>query len=135
MPKTIVQKIVFKNTSPGELYELYMDAKKHSEVTGAPAKITNKEGARYSAHDNYINGKTLQLLKDRLIVQTWRASNWLQDDIDSTFIINLHPKGENVEVHMIHANVPDYDFKNLKEGWHDFYWKPWKTYLKKKAKA
>ncbi len=30
MPKTIKQKIVFKNTKPKDLYDLYMDSKKHS---------------------------------------------------------------------------------------------------------
>ena len=32
MTKTIVQKITFKNTTTDELYKLYMDEQKHSEV-------------------------------------------------------------------------------------------------------
>ena len=39
MVKTITQKVVFKNTTPQQLYELYMDAKKHTESTGVPANI------------------------------------------------------------------------------------------------
>lgn len=50
MPKNIVQKVVFKNTTPKALYELYMDSKKHSVATGAPAKISAKEGGKFSAH-------------------------------------------------------------------------------------
>jgi hypothetical protein len=53
-----------------------MDSKKHSIATGAPANISPKERGRYSAHDNYIKGKNLQLVKNKLMVQTWRESGW-----------------------------------------------------------
>lgn len=62
MSKTIYQKIIFKNSNTKELYDLYMDSKKHSIATGAPANISPKEGGRYSAYGNYIKGKNLQLL-------------------------------------------------------------------------
>ena len=129
MPKTIVQKIVFKNTSPKDLYDLYMNAKKHSVATGAPAKISSKEGGTYSAHDGYITGKNLQLVKDKLIVQTWRADSWNKDDTDSIFIIRLEPKGNNVVLYAIHANIPDEHAESIGKGWHDHYWEPWKKYL------
>jgi len=70
MSKTITQKIVFKNTKPQQLYDLYMNAKRHSVATGAPAKISTKKGGKYSAHNGYITGENLQLIKNRLIVQT-----------------------------------------------------------------
>lgn len=69
MPNTIYQKIIFRNTNAKDLYSLYMDSKKHSIATGAYANISPKEGGRYSAHDNYIKGKNLQLIKNSLIVQ------------------------------------------------------------------
>ena len=50
MAKTIIQKVLFKNTTPATLYELYVNAKKHSMVTGDAAKITSKVGAKFSAH-------------------------------------------------------------------------------------
>jgi activator of HSP90 ATPase len=129
MPKTIVQKVVFKNTTPGVLYNLYMDEKKHSMVTGAPAQISSKEGGKYSAHGGYIEGKNLHLVKGKLIVQTWRASDWSPKDADSTFIINLEQKGKNVVLHAIHANVPDKHAGHLDKGWHVHYWNPWKQVL------
>jgi len=39
MTKTIVQSVKFHAT-PEELFELYLDAKKHSAATGAPLKIS-----------------------------------------------------------------------------------------------
>jgi hypothetical protein len=93
MSKTIIQDVVFKNTTPKALYELYIDGEKHSIATGAPANISAKEGSEYSAHSGYITGKTLQLVKNKLIVQSWRAQSWSADDIDSTFIIYLEATG------------------------------------------
>jgi activator of HSP90 ATPase len=106
-----------------------MDSKKHTAATGAPAKISTKEGGKYSAHSGYMTGKNLQLIKDRLIVQSWRASDWRKDTVDSTFIINLELKGKDTVLHCIHANVPDEQAKDLDEGWHTYYWEPWKNYL------
>lgn len=129
MPRTIVQEVVFKNTTTKDLYDLYMNAKKHSAATGAPAKISAKEGSSFSVHNGYITGKNLQLLKNKLIVQTWRAKDWKKEDIDSTFIIALQTKGKDVVLQAVHANVPDNQAKGIDKGWHDFYWEPWKKYL------
>ena len=129
MAKTITQKVVFKNTSAKTLYALYMDAKKHALVTGAPAKITAKAGSSYSAHDGYIKGKNLQLIKDKLIVQTWRGADWAKSDLDSTFIINFEQKAKDVILHVTHANLPDKHAADINKGWHDCYWKPWKQHL------
>lgn len=132
MSTTIVQKVVFKNTTPKVLYDLYMNAKKHSMVTGGPAVISAKEGTGYSAHGGYITGKNLRLVKDKLIVQTWRGKDWDKEDVDSTFIIHLEPKGKDVVLHAIHANIPDKHSKHMDKGWHDHYWTPWKQHLASK---
>ena len=129
MPQTIVQTVVFKNTTPKDIYGLYMDEKKHAIATGAPAKITAKEGGTYSAHNGYIKGKNLRLVKDKMIVQTWRAQDWDRTDLDSTFIISLQPKGKDVILQAVHANVPDKHAKGIDKGWHTHYWDPWKKYL------
>ena len=60
MAKTIIQKIVFKNIPIATLYNTYMNAKEHSASVGVIAKIQNKEGAKFSAHDSYVvTGKNL----------------------------------------------------------------------------
>jgi len=46
MSKTIQQKILFKNTAANDLYDLYMNQKKHTAVIGGEVKISEKEGTR-----------------------------------------------------------------------------------------
>lgn len=130
MTKTIVQKITFKNTTTDELYKLYMDEQKHSEVTGSKAKIKQKEGTNFVVYDGYIIGRNIQLINNSLIVQSWRASDWDDSDIDSTFIIYFIQHDEDVVVSVVHANLPIQHAESISKGWHEFYWKPWKLYLK-----
>lgn len=129
MTKTIVQDVLFTGTAPKDLYEIYMNASNHSKATGAPAEITDTEGSSYSAHSGYITGRNLQLIKNKLIVQTWRAQSWSKDDIDSTFIIHFEQMGDDTMLHAIHANVPDNAFDGLDAGWHKMYWEPFKLFL------
>lgn len=129
MAKAIIHKILFKDTSPEVLYHLYMDAKLHTIVTGAPAKISKKVGGSFSAHGDYISGKNLHLVKNELIVQTWRAVDWDKAVPDSIFIITLEPKANDTVLHAVHANLPDKAMADIDKGWHKHYWKPWKQYL------
>jgi activator of HSP90 ATPase len=129
MAKTFSQKVVFKNTTPKAVYDLYMNPKKHAMISAAPATISSKVGGKYSVFGGYIQGKNLHLVKDKLIVQTWRAEGWDKNDVDSTFIISLEPKGKDVVLQAIHANVPDMHSASLEKGWHDHYWNPWKQHL------
>jgi len=131
MTKTILQKVVFKNTTAKALYEMYMDAKKHSIATGGPVKITAKEGDKYMVYDGYVTGKNLQLIKNKLIVQTWRASDWTKEDMDSTLVLAFGEAGNDAYVYMTHANVPERQYDSIKKGWDTYYWKPWKKILGK----
>ena len=71
-------------------------------------------------------------MKDKLIVQSWRAADWSKNNIDSTFILSFEQKKNDAVLTMVHANVPDNQAANLKGGWNDFYWQPWKKYLAEK---
>jgi len=129
MAKTIIQKVVFKNTTPQQLYELYMDAKKHTAVTGWPTKISNKEGAKFDSGGSYITGKNLLLVKNKLIAQSWRGADWSKDDLDSIFLLTFEQKGKDAILNMVHANVPDKHATSIKKGWDTYYWNRWKLYL------
>jgi activator of HSP90 ATPase len=129
MAKTIVQKVLFKNTTPKALYDLYVNPKKHAMISGAPATISAKEGAKFSLFGGYFTGKNLHTIKDQLIVQSWRGAEWAKTDADSVFSIHLEPKGKDVVLLATHANVPDKNEASLAKGWNEHYWNPWKQHL------
>src|SRR5258705_11572713 len=126
MAKTLTQRVVFKGVPAAALYNTYINAKEHSKSIGIPVDIRDKEGTRFKTHDGYISGNNLQLVKDRLIVQNWRASEWSQSDLDSTFVLSSEQAGNDGIVNMVHANIPEKHYAGIKDGWNTYYWKTWK---------
>jgi activator of HSP90 ATPase len=127
MPPVIQQSARFR-TTPHELFNLYMDAGKHSLVTGAKAKISRKAGASWSAFNGMIGGKNLFILPSQMIVQAWRAPSWKKQDW-SILVLRFSKVAGGSQIDLIHAGVPAYDQKGVRAGWPKFYWKPWKKYL------
>ena len=65
-----------------------------------------------------------------MIIQSWRGSDWNKSDLDSTLILTFKQEGKGSILEMTHANIPDVYAKSIKKGWSDYYWKPWKAFLK-----
>jgi activator of HSP90 ATPase len=126
--KTFVQKVLFKAT-PKEMYEIFMNPKKHSEATGGKATGNGKVGGSFTAWDGYIRGKNLALVPGRLVVQTWRNKEFKAKDHDSLFIVTLEKTSDGTLLTMTHTALPDHQ-SGVEKGWHDFYWTPIKKYLR-----
>lgn len=129
MSKTIQISITF-DVPPKVIYNLYMQADKHSAATGSKAKITKKVGERFTAGGSYIRGKNLHLVPNKMIVQTWRGKDWEKTDPDSILTIRLEPAGEGTKISLVHALVPDANADEIRKGWRSHYFKPWKAFLK-----
>ena len=127
--KTIVQKVKFKAT-PQELFDLYMDSKKHSEATGGKAVLSKNAGGSFLAWDGYIEGKNLVLVPGRLIVQAWRTSEFKKSDLDSVLVLTLEKAVGGSLLTMTHTAVPDAIAPHFNKGWKTHYWKPFEKYLK-----
>jgi activator of HSP90 ATPase len=130
MARTIFQAVLL-SAPPGELYAQYLNPRTHRVITGAPAKIGARRGAAFSAFGGTLTGRIMQLVPKRLIVQSWRASHWSREDLDSTLILSFHAQGRGGRIELVHANVPEHDFAGVSEGWHIYYWIPWRSYLRK----
>jgi len=70
---TIKQRIIIP-ADPEEVYEAFMDARRHSDFTGSKATCNPKVGGRFTAWDGYISGKNLELEKGKRIVQEWTTT-------------------------------------------------------------
>jgi activator of HSP90 ATPase len=127
MTPTIWQRVKF-SASPGTLFEMYMDSKKHAAATGAPAKLSRKVGGTWSAHGGAIGGKNLLIEPGRRIVQAWRAGFWKKDEF-SVLIMTFERAPGGAVVEIAHVGVPQHDQKGVRNGWPSFYWKRWKNYL------
>lgn len=129
MAKSIKQEKLF-DLPPNKLYKFYMDEKIHSKITGEKAKIGEKAGDTFSAFRGEVKGKLLHIKKNKLIVQTWRNKNWEKTDMDSivTLTFNENEDG-STRISLYQSNIPDDHLDAVKNGWNNFYWKPWKKFI------
>ena len=117
---------------PARLYRMYLDAKQHAAFTGAPVKIAPRAGAAFVAFGGALSGTILQLVPGRLIVQSWRSSEFGRRELDSTLVLTFWAHGRGGRIELTHVNVADSDFAGVSEGWSKYYFIPWRAYLEGK---
>ena len=109
-----------------------MDSKKHSKFTESKAKISREVGGIFSIYEGDINGKNIELIQDKKIVQEWRteSENWPKGYY-STITLILEPLDDGTLIKFTHFNIPEGDFESVKEGWDEYYWEPLKDMFEK----
>jgi len=127
MSRIIKQTVTFK-ASPHEVYEALMDSKKHAAFTGGKASISRSIGGKIAAYDNYIDGKNIELIPDKKIVQDWRAVDWPEGYYSRiTFIFTAVPEGTRMD--FTHTDLPEGTEDEFTQGWIDNYWEPMKRFF------
>jgi activator of HSP90 ATPase len=132
MTKPIVQSVTF-TASARELYDIYLDPKRHAAFTGGPVKISAKPGSKLDAFDGMLSGSMLVAIPGELIIQRWRSMNFKKTDPDSILVLSFSEDGKQGRIDMVHINVPTQDYKGVTEGWKKYYWTPLRAYLKTHA--
>ncbi len=113
---------------PSEIYNSWLDSVHHTKMTGGDAFMSLKEKENFSAWGGYIKGKNIELVQDKKIVQTWRTTDFKENDEDSELIIALAPTEKGTELTLIHRNIPDGQ-PDYKQGWEEHYFTPMSTYF------
>jgi activator of HSP90 ATPase len=128
--KDLHQSIKFKASSH-DLFDALMDSKKHTDFTGAEAKISRKVGGKFSAWDDWAEGKNLEIVPDKKIVQTWRGSDWPKGHYSTiTFEFKKMDKGTRLDFNQ--KGIPEEFYDDIAQGWNEWYWEKLKQYFKEK---
>ena len=114
-----------------DLYEAFMDSRKHAKFTGAPAKISAKEGGNFTAFSGALEGTTLELKPNKKIVQSWRSSEWPEGHYSRLTISFARAGRGKTRLTLTQSNIPNNDFEGVKKGWISFYWEPMAKMLEK----
>ena len=128
MPRTVTLALDLP-CPPARLYAMYLNPKIHAAITGTPVKIAARPGARFEAFGGALTGTILQVIPKRLIVQSWRSTQFGKRDLDSTLILSFFALDKGGRIELTHVNVADGDFGGVSEGWSKYYFVPWRTYL------
>ena len=116
------------DASPRQVYDAYLDSARHSRFTGQRARMSRREGGRFTAGDTYISGYNLELAPAQRIVQAWRASEWPEGSY-SILRLELRPRGKGTRLVVDHVGIPGKFRDGVDSGWNEFYWEPLKEYL------
>lgn len=133
MAKTLQQTVTFP-VPPEKLFDIYLDSKKHAAAINSRASITRKVGGAFSLFGGMLRGKNLAIVPGRMIVQTWRGSDWRKADADSILILTFSRARGGGRLSLVHANIPDRHYAHINRGWPKYYWKPWRAYLRRKGR-
>ena len=126
---TIKQTIIIPNASPKQVYDAYVDPKKHSEFTNSKATGKTVVGGKYTTWDGYIFGKYLVLEEGKRVVQEWTTTDWEEGYPTSKLELCFNAVPEGTQIVMVHINVPKLQASEVEQGWVEFYWDPLKEYF------
>lgn len=127
--RSIISQSVVLPAPAASLFEMYMDPVKHAAITGAPVTIGDQPGAPFQAFNGTLTGAMLHVIPRRLVIQSWRSTNFNDGDPDSTLILAFTPEFMNGRIDLVHLDVPVQDYQGVTEGWEAYYWDPWRRYL------
>lgn len=114
---------------PQKVYESWLDSEAHSEMTGGDALITDDVGDKFTAWDGYIWGTNLELIPHKFIKQTWRTSEFADDQENSIIEIHLKAHGDDgTQLTLNHYDLTENDHQ-YKQGWEDHYFTPMLAYF------
>jgi activator of HSP90 ATPase len=131
---TTIRQKTFVPATPDEVYDAFMDAKKHSAFTGSKATSDPKVGGEFTAWEGYISGKNIELERGKKILQEWSTTDWPDASPPSKLELTFKKTKGGTEILMIHSNVPPEQADDLAEGWVEFYWKPLEEYFTKQSR-
>lgn len=114
--------------SAEQIYQAWLDAKSHAAMTGAEAGGSGEVGGEFSAWDGYITAKTLELVPNQRIVQSWRTSEFPAGDPDSRLVVEFETVEGGTQVTVDHSHIAT-GGDNYLQGWQDYYFTPMKAYF------
>lgn len=126
-----IKQSVTINVEPLKVYNIFMDAKKHSKLSNSDVVMSKRIGGKFQIFDGYCEGYNIELMPGNKIVQAWnfKEDGWPEDHYSiCTFKFSL--QGEKTRLSFHQTDIPEHKVEALKEGWKRYYWEPLKAMFK-----
>ena len=117
------------NTTAKKIYDTWLSSEGHTKMTGGSAIVSDIIGDKFTAWDGYIEGGNIDLEPNKRILQTWRTSQFEEDEEDSKIEVLLNEVDGKTELTLIHTNLSE-SGEHYKNGWQDHYFEPMAKYFK-----
>ena len=131
MKTKVIKQTVLIKASPINVYETFMNEKKHQEFTGFTATIDNRIGGEFITCGNRNYGYNLFLKPGERIIQAWSQKDFPDNQFSIIDIKLSTVKEEYTQLLFHQIGTPIECVEWLIPGWKSTYWIPLKAYLEK----
>jgi len=121
------------NADPQAVYGVLTDGEKFGVATGMPAALSDREGETFSIFGGRVEGRQVELVPGRRIVQAWRfgaahPSPW-DPGVYSVVRFTLSGDEDGTRFVIDHAGVPPEWHEHISGGYPSFYQQPLERYF------
>jgi activator of HSP90 ATPase len=111
-----------------QVFELLTNGTLFGAATGQPAEITDREGDSFSLFGGRVEGRQIELVPGRRVVQAWRLgaehpSPW-EPGVYSSVRFTLEPAGDGTRLVIDHTGIPAEWIEHISLGYPTFYQDP-----------
>ena len=126
--RTTLHQEVDLKAAAQRIFEILLDAKQFAAVTGLSAEIDPRPGGAFKTFGGRIEGRNVELVEGKRIVQAWREPAW-DPGVYSLVHFELAAAGTGTKLVLDHTGFPEGSYDHLFPGWHERYWNPMKKYI------
>ncbi len=113
-----------------KLYKAWLSPVHHGAMSyGGEAHIDPVVGGDFDCGDGYVWGKTLELDPGRRLVQSWRTTDFAEDQPDTTLQVTFTDNDEGCTLTLVHNGFPEDQVADYLHGWNEFYLAPMRIYF------
>ncbi len=112
--------------TPGRVWRALVDPHEIEEWGAGPAKMDDKVGTEFELWGGDIHGVNTEVVSEKKLVQDWTEGDWPEP---SRVSFTLDAEVSGTKLVLDHANIPDGEFEDIRDGWKEYYLGPLKEYL------
>lgn len=117
---SLQEKTDFK-VSAQRIYDALTDSKQFAAFSGAPAQIDATPGGAFSLFGGQIEGRNLDLIPGKRLVQAWRPADWAAKGLYTVVKFELEAHGSETTLVIDQWGFPPGGYDHLSEGWQSHY--------------
>lgn len=111
------------------LYAAWLDSDQHTAFTGGVAEVTDLIDEYFEAWDGYISGMNTDLEFPNRIVQSWRTTEFGDEEDDSVLELTFEDTDMGCKMTLNHTQLPDGTADKYTKGWEEHYFEPMEEYF------
>jgi uncharacterized protein YndB with AHSA1/START domain len=131
MTDSLNLKTTIPSATSQQVYEAWMDSRKHADFTGDQADIQPEVGGSFTIGGGYITGQNLELEPYTRIVQAWRTTEFPDTAPDSWLEVTLQDTPDGCILTLNQKKLPEDQVESYRGGWQEYYFEPLQKYFSK----